>query len=55
MLIAAGHDEVIPRSSTLQLYTRFAPGVATLKVIPDAGHNSLSASPEYLKLLGDGI
>ncbi|MDR6926057.1 pimeloyl-ACP methyl ester carboxylesterase [Pseudomonas sp. BE134] len=55
LLIAAGHDEVIPRSSTLQLYTRFAPGVATLKVIPDAGHNSLSASPEYLKLLGDGL
>jgi pimeloyl-ACP methyl ester carboxylesterase len=55
LLIAAGHDEVIPRSSTQQLYTRFAPGVATLKVIPDAGHNSLSASPEYLKLLGDGL
>ncbi|EJM21034.1 hypothetical protein PMI22_02214 [Pseudomonas sp. GM21] len=55
LLIAAGHDEVIPRSSTLQLYTRFAPSVATLKVIPDAGHNSLSASPEYLKLLGDGL
>ena len=55
LLIAAGHDEVIPRSSTQQLYTHFAPGVATLKVIPDAGHNSLSDSPEYLKLLGDGL
>ncbi|WP_223511248.1 alpha/beta hydrolase [Pseudomonas sp. GL-B-19] len=55
LLIAAGHDDVIPRSSTQQLYTHFAPGVATLKVIPDAGHNSLSDSPEYLKLLGDGL
>ena len=55
LLIAAGHDEVIPRSSTQQLFTHFAPGVATLKVIPDAGHNSLSDSPEYLKLLGDGL
>ncbi|MGW8461431.1 alpha/beta hydrolase [Pseudomonas sp. CLCA07] len=55
LLIAAGHDDVIPRSSTQQLYTHFAPGVATLKVIPDAGHNSLSDNPEYLKLLGDGL
>jgi len=55
LLIAAGHDEVIPRSSTQQLFTQFAPGVATLKVIPDAGHNTLSDSPEYLKLLGDGL
>ena len=55
VLIAAGHDEVIPRSSTQQLFTQFAPGVATLKVIPDAGHNTLSDSPEYLKLLGDGL
>jgi len=55
LLIAASHDEVIPRSSTQQLYTHFAPGVATLKVIPGTGHNSISDSPEYLKLLGDGL
>lgn len=55
LLIAASHDEVIPRSSTQQLYTHFAPGVATLKVIPDTGHNSISDSPEYLKLMRDGL
>lgn len=55
LLIAASHEEVIPRSSTQQLYTHFAPGVATLKVIPGTGHNSISDSPEYLKLLGDGL
>ncbi len=33
----------------------FAKGVATLKVIPGTGHNSISDSPEYLKVLGDGL
>ncbi|TPG74100.1 alpha/beta hydrolase [Pseudomonas arsenicoxydans] len=55
LVIAASHDEVIPRSSTQQLYTHFALGVATLKVIPDTGHNSISDSPEYLKLIRDGL
>lgn len=55
LLLAAGQDEVIPRSSTENLYRHFANGVATLKVIPGAGHNSISDSPEYLKLLEDGL
>jgi pimeloyl-ACP methyl ester carboxylesterase len=48
LLIAAANDEIIPRSSTERLATRFAKGVATLRVIPGAGHNSISESPEYL-------
>lgn len=55
LLLRAEHDEVIARSSTEQLYRHFAPGVATLKVIAGAGHNSLSDSPDYLKLLGDAL
>ncbi|MHC8286098.1 alpha/beta hydrolase [Pseudomonas sp. XS1P51] len=55
LLITAEHDEVIPRSSTEKLYRHFANGVATLKVIPGVGHNSISESPEYLKLMGDGL
>jgi pimeloyl-ACP methyl ester carboxylesterase len=55
LLIAASHDEVIPRSSTQQLYTHFAPGVATLKAIPGTGHNTISDSPEYFKLIRDGL
>lgn len=55
LLLAAGQDEVIPRSSTENLYRHFANGVATLKVIPGAGHNSISDSPEYLKLLEGGL
>ncbi|MHC8305597.1 alpha/beta hydrolase [Pseudomonas sp. PB3P13] len=55
LLVTAGNDEVIPRASTEALLTHFAAGVATLKVVPDVGHNSLSASPDYLKLLQEGL
>ncbi|KFX71235.1 PhoP [Pseudomonas taeanensis MS-3] len=49
LLIAAEHDEVIPRASSERLYTHFAPGVASLKVIPGKGHNSIAESPQYLQ------
>jgi hypothetical protein len=51
LLIAAENDEIIPRSSTDRLYTRFAKGVATLRVIPDTGHNTISANPQYLEAI----
>ncbi|HEF4759633.1 TPA: alpha/beta hydrolase [Pseudomonas putida] len=50
-LIAAEQDEVIPASSTQRLYHHFPKGVATLRVIPGTGHNSISDNPEYLKAL----
>ncbi len=55
LLVMAENDEVIPRASTEALLEHFAPGVATLKVIPGAGHNSLSDSPGYFKLLAEGL
>lgn len=55
LLIAAELDEIIPRASTERLYRHFAKGVATLKVIPGVGHNSIAESPDYLKLLGSGL
>lgn len=55
LLIAAERDQVIPRSSTEALYRQFAQGLASLKVIPAVGHNSLSASPQYLQLLKSGL
>ncbi len=55
LLVMAENDEVIPRASTEALFQHFAAGVATLKIIPGAGHNSLSASPDYLQLLADGL
>ncbi|VVP81739.1 hypothetical protein PS918_02364 [Pseudomonas fluorescens] len=54
-LIAAEQDEVIPAASTRRLFSHFPAGVATLRVIPDTGHNSISDNPEYLKALADGL
>jgi pimeloyl-ACP methyl ester carboxylesterase len=54
-LIAAEHDEVIPRASTQRLYRHFANGVASLQVIAGTGHNSISDNPEYFKALGAGL
>lgn len=51
LIIAAEHDEVVPRASTDSLYTRFRHGVASLKVIAGAGHNTISESPAYLPAL----
>lgn len=50
-IVAAEHDEVIPRSSTNQLHARFAPGVAKFMVLPGTGHNTISANPLYPRLL----
>ncbi|MDY7560867.1 hypothetical protein QN382_17700 [Pseudomonas sp. 10B1] len=55
LFIAAQDDRIIPRSSTDALFAHFKPGVATLRVIPDSGHNTLSDNPVYLKLLGGGL
>ena len=55
LLVAAADDQVIPKASTEALYKRFADGVARLEIIPAAGHNSLSARPEYLRLLKGGL
>lgn len=51
VLIAAEHDEVIPRTSTELLWSRFAPGVARLHLIPGVGHNSIHRSPAYASAL----
>jgi uncharacterized protein len=51
LLVAAEHDEVIPRASTEALYRSFRTGVASLKVIAATGHNTISESAEYLPLL----
>jgi uncharacterized protein len=50
-LIAAEHDEVIPRWSTDRLHARFAQGVAKFIVLPGTGHNTISDNPLYVPLL----
>lgn len=51
LLVAAEHDEVIPRASTESLFHHFLPGIARMVVLRGTGHNSISNSPEYMPLL----
>jgi pimeloyl-ACP methyl ester carboxylesterase len=51
LIIAADHDEVVPRASTELLRSRFKSGVASFVTLPGTGHNTISASPEYIPLL----
>ena len=51
LILAAGQDEIIPARSTELLLSRFADGVATMKVIEGAGHNSISESAAYIPML----
>jgi len=51
LLVVAGSDEVIPRDSTEALFNSFQIGIATMKIIANVGHNSISDSPEYMGLL----
>ena len=48
-IIVAENDEVIPRASTEKLFARFPPGVASMSVIEDVGHNDMELKAEYLK------
>ncbi len=51
LIVAAEHDEVIPRESTELLRSRFTPGVASYAVVRGEGHNTISGTPEYWRLL----
>jgi pimeloyl-ACP methyl ester carboxylesterase len=53
LIIAAGHDEIVPARSTELLLSRFSTGVASMKVVGGAGHNSISDSPLYIPYLRD--
>ena len=55
LLLAAANDEVIPRSSTEKLYGAFSRGVASLKFIPETGHNTISNSALYLDDIGEAL
>jgi len=50
-IIAAAHDELIPRRSTQMLKSRFRPGLASMVVLPGTGHNTISGSPLYVPSL----
>lgn len=54
LLVAAGHDEIVPRASTELLASRFASGRAVLRVVPGTDHNTIADSARFLPLLRDG-
>ena len=51
LLVVAENDEMIPRASAEALLARFGTGVASLEIVPGAGHNFSDTNPEYLRLL----
>lgn len=51
VLVAAERDEIIPAASTARLLAAFTPGVATLVILPGAGHNTISDLPPYWQAL----
>lgn len=51
LLIAAEYDQVIPYSSTEQLYNSFSKQVATLNIIPRRNHDDIMEEPAYLEWL----
>lgn len=50
-IIMAENDEVIPRSSTEKLLSRFDAGVATMSIIEGVGHNNLGWDAKYHEAL----
>lgn len=51
LIIAAGRDEIIPIASTKLLLSRFPAGTASMELVPDAGHNTISGDARYQRLL----
>ncbi len=51
LIIAAEHDEIVPRASSELLQSRFKKGLASYHVVAGATHNTISESAEYMPLL----
>ncbi len=52
LVLAAEHDDVVPRANTLRLMDSFPPGVAKMVVVSDVNHHTIADSPRYSDLLG---
>ncbi len=50
-IVAAENDEVIPKTSTEALRSRFRAELVSYHVVLGVGHNTISESGEYLRLL----
>ena len=47
LILAASDDEIIPKENTWRLVKKFRPEIATLQIIPETDHNSISSSTLY--------
>ena len=54
LILAASHDEVVPMRDTEKLFATFHPGVASVRVIDGADHNSVSDAKEFWEALVNG-
>jgi len=54
LVIAGSHDQLVPMGDTQKLLDAFSPGVARLRVIDGADHNSVSDSAEFWQALVNG-
>ena len=54
LILAASGDELVPMSETRKLVDAFQPGVATIRVIDGADHNTISDAAEFWEALVDG-
>jgi pimeloyl-ACP methyl ester carboxylesterase len=55
LILAASHDELVPMRDTQRLLNAFQPGVATMRVIDGADHNSVSDAAEFWEALVNGL
>jgi hypothetical protein len=55
LLLAAEHDDVVPRASTDLLATRFAPGIATFHVLSGTSHNTILDPPAFEHLMRETV
>jgi pimeloyl-ACP methyl ester carboxylesterase len=53
LILAAEHDEIVPRASTESLHAAFRPGLAKFVVVPGTGHNTVPMDPQSAALLRD--
>ncbi len=53
LVLAAEFDQIIPMSHTQRLINEFENGQVIMKIISQMGHNNLSNSAEYYKIISD--
>ncbi len=51
LILVAGTDEMIPRERSERLYAYFRSGIASMRFVPGASHNSIYESAQYIPLL----